>query len=230
MQLFFEFIFKKIFKNKMNFSVRESLFKFVQSQCEKCHIDDSHGLIHSKRCISWVDLMIDRDKTLTDEQKIVAIYSAAVHDLCDKKYVQIFEAINELREWLNKQICLTEEMVEGILSIIQTMSYSFLYQRRYEDGKHWYPDHGKWDKSYHLARNADLLEGYDVGRCYIYTKRVYQEWTNDEVWERVEDFFHKRMYKYLSDGWLTNPYAIECAPSLEEKAKICFQTRLWEYT
>ena len=211
----------------MNLIKRDSLFQFIQKKCDQFHIDKSHGLIHSKRCMSLVDLMIGKDKTLTDDEKIVAIYSAALHNLCDKKYVQIFESITEIREWLNT--ILRQEIVEAILSIIQTMSYSFLDQRRYENGTHWYPDHGKWNKSYHLARNADLLEGYEVGRCYLYTKNIYPEWNEDQVWERVKNFFERRVFKYLSDGWLTDPYAIELAPFLEEKARNCFITLNWEY-
>lgn len=211
----------------MNLIEKEPLFQFIESECNRFNIDESHGLIHSKRCMYYVELMFE-DKNLTDDEKIVAIYSAALHDLCDKKYVQIFDSITHIRDWLWLNM-LKEEMVEAILSIIQTMSYSYLNQRRYENGSQWYPDHGKWTKSYHLARNADLLEGYEVGRCYLYSKRIYPEWKDDQIWKRVEDFFDRRIYKYLSDGWITDPYAIKFAPLLEEKSRNCFKTRTWEY-
>ena len=129
----------------MNLIEQEYLFEFIESQCNRFNIDESHGIIHSKRCMSLVELMFTDN--VTEDEKIVAIYSAALHDLCDKKYVQLFESITTIRDWLWLNM-LTEEMVEAILSIIQTMSYSYLDQRRYENGLQWYPDHGKWNKSY----------------------------------------------------------------------------------
>ena len=211
----------------MNLIEHESLFQFIESQCTRFNIDESHGLIHSKRCMSLVQFMVDMDHVITDDEKIVAIYSAALHDLCDKKYAEIFESVDTIQEWLKTIV--KDEIVEAILSIIQTMSYSYLDERRYENGSQWYPDHGKWNKSYHLVRNADLLEGYEVGRCYLYTKYIYPDWTEDQVWKRVENFFDRRMFKYLSDGWLTEPYAIKVAPYLEEKARNCLKNRVWEY-
>lgn len=212
-------------------SLRTSLFNFVQRQCDRHHIDESHGIIHAKRCVMWVDRMLD--DTLSDDQKTVAVYSAALHDLCDKKYVSAFTSINELHAWLNEHAqenrSLRGEMIEAILAIIQTMSYSFLMQRRYTDGKPWFPDHGEWTCSYHIARQADVLEGYHVGRCYLYTKHAYQELEEDEVWRRVEELFQKRMYKYVSDGWITHPIALVNAILLEEEARLCFKTHVWEY-
>jgi len=213
---------------------RASLFAFIQNQCEKYHIDESHGLIHSKRCVKWADKMILSDQeTWTDSEKTVAIYSAAVHDLVDKKYVLPFDGLNDLRNWFFEQskenMDLNEETIEAILSIIQTMSYSFLTQRKYVDGKIWYPDHGKWSKSYHIARQADLLEGYHVGRCYMYSKHAYPEIKEKELWEMVERLFKKRMYKYVSDGWIHHSTALASSITLVEEAHMCFETHIWEY-
>jgi hypothetical protein len=208
---------------------RVALFDFVEQYCKMHNIDDSHGVIHSKRCVDWVDKMIENE---SEEEKIVAIYAAAIHDLCDKKYISAFESINQLKNWLsdqNENPLLHYDMIEAILVIIQTMSYSYLSQRKYSDDQNWYPDHGIWNKSYHLARHADLLEGYHVGRCYLYTKHAFSQLTEDEIWERVEELFKKRMYLYLSDQWITHPIALQYAPELEKEAKRCFQTRIWEY-
>ena len=214
-------------------SLRTTLFRFVQQQCTRHHIDDSHGLIHSKRCVSWVDTMTVNDNTLSADEKTVAVYSAAIHDLCDKKYVSAFESIAELREWLihheTENPDLRQEVREAILSIIQTMSYSYLNQRKHSDGTNWYPDHGAWIRSYHLARQADLLEGLHVGRCYLYTKHAFPQYNEEEIWFRVEELFKKRMYHYVTDGWITNPVAMEHAPLLIEEAKTCFRTRVWDY-
>jgi hypothetical protein len=205
-----------------------SLFDFVEKQCDKHHIDSSHGVIHSKRCVSWVEQMIQHDINIPSDEQLVAIYASAIHDLCDKKYVSIFESIHELRVWLNEQPILSEDMISAILNIIQTMSYSYLYQRKYTDGTLWFPDHGKWQRAYHLVRHADLLEGYHVGRCYLYTKLTYN-FDEEESWKRVETLFINRMYKYVSDGWITHPYALIHAPKLEQEARDCFITRKWDY-
>lgn len=215
----------------LNSPLRITLFNFVDKQCEKYNIDKSHGLIHSKRCVEWVDKMIENDESLLEDEKTVAIYSAALHDLCDKKYVTIFDAIYDLREWLKNEMILTPDMIESILYIIQNMSYSFLIQKQNDHGERWYPfkEIDKWYKSYHLARNADLLEGYHVGRCYLYTMHAHPDLKEDDAWETVEKLFKKRMYNYLSDGWITHPVAIKYSYLLEEEARICFKTRIWEY-
>jgi hypothetical protein len=208
------------------------IFNFVEKQCEKYKIDLSHGVIHSRRCVKWVERMI-QSNIYSEEEKTVAIYSAAIHDLCDKKYTPIFEAVAEIRKWLYD--LLSSEMTEAVLSIIQTMSYSFLNQRKCissisnEKETLWYPDHGKWTRAYHLARHADLLDGYHVGRCYLYNKHAHPEMSEENAWGIVNGMFERRMFRYVSDGWITDPIALEIVPSLEEEARKCLTNRIFEY-
>ena len=211
---------------------RHALFDFVERECLRHRIDTSHGIIHATRCVKWVDVLMAGETHMTPEEKTVATYAAALHDLCDQKYVSIMEAVVTLRRWMIEESNnpdLTDECIDAILSIIQTMSYSFLSQRENADGSHWFPNHGFFSRSYHLVRHADLLEGYHVGRCVLYTKHAYPSLTNEEVWHRVETLFEHRMFRYVSDEWITHPVALEYAPKLEAEARQCFRTKMWEY-
>jgi hypothetical protein len=203
--------------------LRDELFNFVEEQCTKYKIDSSHGIIHSKRCVHWADLLIDYENNLSHEEKLIIVYAVAIHDLCDKKYTVPSESISKLQSWLER--VLTDEMVTAILFIIQTMSYSYLNLHK-EKG---YPNHEKWSRAYHIARHADLLDGYHVGRCVLYTQHSFSHLTNDEIWNTAQELFERRMFKYVSDGWITHPCALLHVPKLIEKANQCFSTRQFTY-
>jgi hypothetical protein len=216
--------------NHLNQDPLIDLLTFIECQCQKYNIDISHGIIHSRRCLKWAQNIMNNENDLSEDEKTVVMYAITIHDLCDKKYVPLFEAISDIRNFLEPR--LSTEMIEAVLGIIQTMSYSFLNQRKiFKDGKEmlWFPDHGKWTRAYHITRHADLLDGYHVGRCYLYNRRTFPDWSEDDTWNVVSDIFQRRIYRYISDGWITHPYAISVVPSLEEEAKEAFRNRNWEY-
>ena len=205
---------------------RDELFKFVEEQCTNYKIDSSHGIIHSKRCVQWVDILIDYENNLSHEEKLVAVYAVAIHDLCDKKYMVPTESILKLQNWLETQKMFTVEMISAIIFIIQTMSYSYLNLHKKEG----YPNHKLWSRVYHLVRHADLLDGYHVGRCVLYTQHTFPFLSNDETWITAQELFERRMFKYVSDGWITHPCALLYVPKLTENANLCFSTRQFTYT
>jgi hypothetical protein len=92
-----------------------------------------------------------------------------------------------------------------------------------------YPDHGKWQNAYHLARHADLLDAYKVGRCFLYTQHILPNISSDECWKIVEDLFEARVFRYVSDGWITMPLAMQYAAELEVQARQDFQRRVYEW-
>jgi hypothetical protein len=80
-----------------------------------------------------------------------------------------------------------------------------------------------------LARHADLLDAYLVGRCFIYTQHINPIITDPDCWKTVENLFNNRVFNYVSDGWITMPLAIQYASYLEIKAKECFLTKTFLY-
>ena len=206
----------------------ENLFQFISDCCVLYGIDESHGLKHSKSCIRWVEKLIaGEQEEISSEETQMAIYSAALHDMCDKKYTNTEEASLRIHTWLIEQGW-SQEMANALIKIITTMSYSFL-KKNYENGLPRYPDHGKWLRAYHLARHADLLDAYIVGRCFLYTQHIYPDIQVEKCWEIVEELFHVRVFRYVSDGWIFLPLAILYAEDLEVTARLEFMDRECDY-
>jgi hypothetical protein len=203
-----------------------ALLEFIYHYCEKNDIDESHGLKHSINCINWVYRLIQYEMIEEDELQM-AVYAAALHDMCDKKYTNPETASTIIREWLLSQHW-TTEMSDTLISIINNMSYSLL-KGRANGGEPIFPNYGKWQRSYHLARHADLLDAYLVGRCYIYTQHIQPSISDSDCWKTVEDLFNIRVFNYVSDGWITLPLAIQYASYLEKIAKESFLTKTFSY-
>ena len=200
------------------------VWDFVERTCREQGIDDSHGLKHAKSCVERVRLLMEDEHDLTDEEVKMAYYACALHDMCDKKYTDVPTALVKLRQWLLEQDwSLSDTFV--LLDIVNTMSYSKLKKTASEQGKIVYPDHGVWNRVYHLVRHADLLDAYVVGRCLLYTKHSLPDISDDTAWSIVEDLFDTRIFKYVSDGWIFLPAALEMVPVLEAGARVCFKTK-----
>jgi hypothetical protein len=203
------------------------LLNFVQRQCIKFGIDESHGLKHARGTWVRASRIV---KTLPDvkkDEERVALCAAALHDMCDSKYCPLEEASKDIRCFL-LEIQMAPEEVQAVLDIVSTMSYSKL-KRSIIEGVIQYPDHGKWQRAYHVARNADLLEGYVVARCVLFNKHIYPTKTEDEHWERADQLFKERVFLYASEGWINLPGALEMVPALEQEAKRCLSERLMDW-
>ena len=85
-----------------------------------------------------------------------------------------------------------------------------------------FPDHGKWQRAYHIVRHADLLEAYKVVRCYLYTVHRCPDLTEDAAWLETRRIFDERVFKYVSDGWIFLEAALRWVPELEREALRCF--------
>jgi hypothetical protein len=194
------------------------LEEFVLSCCESYTIDESHGLKHSKGCMKWASMLVRADPNITEEQSMMAIYAAGLHDMCDKKYTDPVEASERILVWLIKGEGWPRHVAKALIAIINTMSYSWL-KSRVVNGMLVFPDHGKWQKAYHIARHADLLDGYIVARCFLYGKHANPSISDEECWKKVRDLFEVRVFRYVSDGWIVLPEAVSLAAILDEKAR-----------
>lgn len=192
----------------------DTVYAFVEKQCLKYGIDESHGVEHAKDCVQFARQLMDL--TTPDDQYMVVVYAAAVHDTVDKKYTPVDQACSEVREFFTK-IGTQERLIDAILNIITTMSYSYLTKRRSEGLS--YPDHGVWQNAYHIVRHADLLCAYRMERCYQYQIHVTPGISEEDAKEAVKKIFQIRVLRYISDGWITLPKALELAIPMEAAAQ-----------
>ena len=193
------------------------VYSYIDECCKKYNIDESHGLKHSIDTVAWAKLLIAAEQSCDPAEERMILYSAALHDMCDAKYRNPMEASEEIRNWLIDSEQWSTEMATALEKIIMTMSYSKLKLKMLE-GKPVYPDHGPWQRAYHIARHADLLEGYKVRRCMLYTKHRLPQETPEEYWPIVREVFYNRVLNYVSDGWIFLPKAIELSVALHRKA------------
>jgi hypothetical protein len=214
----------------------QSLVDFIKQQCVKYAIDESHGLKHALGTISRAQDILELLEDVSDEERKMTIYTSALHDMCDGKYTntKTKEASDEIRDFLLGEGW-TREDADSLVGIINTMSYSKLKALNVDvlasNGELIFPCHVKWQRAYHVARHADLLEGYIVARCVLYSMHFYPEKSDEECWSIAAELFRVRMFKYISDGWISLPGTEEMAFVLEKEAHRCFSEKSmdWPY-
>ena len=191
--------------------------------CKRQSIDESHGLKHAKGTMMRAEKLLLELSNVTENERTVSLLAAALHDCCDRKYCVVSEAAEEIKGWLLERR-VSEEMAKAVIDIITTMSYSKL-KAASEGSKLVFPDHGRWQRAYHVARHADLLEAYIVARCFLYNKELHPTKTDDEHWLTVRTLFDVRVFNYVKEGWITMPGALAMVPALEAEALRCFEQR-----
>jgi hypothetical protein len=198
----------------------EALFRFVEEMCAHYNIDDSHGILHAKGTAARAQAILQTLPNVSPSEQQMAIYAAALHDTCDHKYTDVEEAANKIDNWL-QEVGWSPEHSAALIGIITTMSYSQLKKQQEPGMPLVFPDHGVWQRAYHVARSADILESYIVARCVFYDRHIYPEDTEVQHWERASQLFNDRVFRYRIDGWLTIPAAVDMSFVLEKEARRC---------
>jgi hypothetical protein len=208
----------------------DALYAFINQCCKEQQIDESHNLKHSISALRWAHILMDSFPDLTQDERQVISYAIALHDMCDSKYTDTKVAAIKIKEWLLTQT-VSEEISDVIIKIIQTMSYSKLKKQMVESGSQTpiYPDHGQWQRAYHIVRHADLLDAYVVARCFLYSKHIDPDLQDEVAWSVVEKLFENRVFKYVSDGFIFYPKALELAAELTQDAKKTLKDRAFTY-
>jgi len=208
----------------------DALYAFINQCCKEQQIDESHNLKHSISALRWAHILMDSFPDLTQDERQVISYAIALHDMCDSKYTDTKVAAIKIKEWLLTQT-VSEEISDVIINIIQTMSYSKLKKQMVESGSQTpiYPDHGQWQRAYHIVRHADLLDAYVVARCFLYSKHIDPDLQDEVAWSLVEKLFENRVFKYVSDGFIFYPKALELAAELTQDAKKTLKDRAFTY-
>jgi len=187
-------------------------FKYVIDNSVKYNIDESHSLKHSMEVYNYAKKIyeseIEKNKFLENHKNI--IYMAAIgHDMCDKKYLDEAEGIENYKNYLSEYM--DKEELEIIGQIIGKMSYSKVKVNGY-------PDLGIYQLAYHIVREADLLTAYDIDRCIIYG--MFKEKCDyTKALKRAINLFDSRVFKMREDKLFITHFSKEESNKLHKKAK-----------
>jgi HD superfamily phosphodiesterase len=182
---------------------------------KKYNIDDSHGISHSMNVLFYANQIYQNElpkKPFLQSQERIIFVSSALHDMCDKKYMNESEGIKEIASSLQFVISPTE--IDVIKKIISTMSYTKVK-------KNGFPDLGKYQDAYHIVREADLLTAYDFDRSMIYhmCKMTKSRDVNmKDVFQNANDVFENRILKHNEDGLFITDYSKQESMRLHSEA------------
>jgi hypothetical protein len=186
-------------------------FECVKFMSEKWKIDESHALKHSMDVYKFAQdiYKLEKDKTaiLKDQWTVIGL-SAILHDMCDKKYMNEADGVEDIRLFMDNAVSKAE--MDMIINIITTMSYSKVK-------KNGYPDFGEYMMAYHIVREADLLAAYDIDRCIIFGMMV-DGLEYSEAVIRATKLFSERVLNYRSDGLFVTEFSIQKSAELHDWA------------
>ena len=189
-----------------------SLVQFIMATTRYQSLDESHGIIHSFNTLHYAQNIFEHEKfnctDLIPHERVIYVASA-VHDMCDKKYMDEKEGIQRIDDMLKHHI--TDKEIQAVHDIVGTMSYSKVK-------KQGFPDLGKYQSAYHVVREADLLAGYDVERCIVYGIIGRNFDYIDSVIE-TKKLYDKRMAKQIEDNLFKTKYGLKEAKRLDIENK-----------
>lgn len=181
-------------------NVINAAFNYVINTSNKFGIDESHSLKHSMDVFHLANKIYDSELHANDflrNHKQIISVSAIIHDMCDKKYMNEQNAIQDMHVFMKDYMKETE--IEVVSKIISTMSYSKVKQNGF-------PDLKEYQLAYHIVREADLLSAYDIDRCIIYGMMKEKNTYDDSV-TRALQLCDSRILKYRSDNLFVTDYS-----------------------
>ena len=187
----------------MTTTLMKQLFNYVLLATSKYNIDESHGITHSMNVLNYAQKIyqseVPKKKYLKSQENV--IYTCAIlHDMCDKKYLNEKEGLQQIDEYLKQTNEMNKIDINVSKLIMSTMSYSTVK-------KYGYPNLGSYQTAYHIVREADLLTAYDFDRCLIY-KMKNNSYTIYDAFDDAFDLFKTRVFKHNDDNLFIHDYAI----------------------
>lgn len=175
-------------------------FKYVINASKKFNIDESHALKHSMDVFHTATQIynseIIRHPYLSTQKNIIDV-SSILHDMCDKKYVDEQQSIDDMNICMQPYITLGE--MEIVNTIISTMSYSTVT-------KNGFPNIPEYQLAYHIVREADLLCAYDPDRCIIYGI-MRENLSYVDSTKRAIPLLENRVLKYIDNNLFITDYS-----------------------
>jgi hypothetical protein len=194
-------------------SVINAAFHYVIKTSQKYQIDESHALRHSMDVYHFANQIYESELYINPflkQQKNIIMCSAILHDMCDKKYVNLDDGIENMNVYMKDYV--SDDELQIMNKIISTMSYSTVK-------KVGYPQLQQHNLAYHIVREADLLAGYDVERCIIY-QMMHEKYNYVESILCAKDLFKTRVLKYIEDELFLTDFSREKSKLLHKNALI----------
>ena len=187
-----------------------ALFHYVKFRSGILKIDESHSVGHSMNVLHHAHNIyinsLHMYPILKDQEPIIYT-SAILHDMCDKKYVNVTDGLRNIHDFLNYKMPVAD--IRAVEDIITKMSYSYVKANGY-------PELGKYQMAYHIVREADLLSSYDMNRAIIY--KMYDGLTVEASITDSYNLFNHRVLKYLDDGHFITDYSKRKAEEMQKEA------------
>jgi len=186
-------------------------FNYVLIATKQYSIDESHAIKHSMDVYKFAKDIYKDELTnnphISKQYRIICL-SAILHDMCDKKYMNEEEGLNNIKIYLKSYVDIDE--IDIIVQIISTMSYSTVK-------KNSYPKMEDYQLAYHIVREADLLAAYDIDRCIIYGLTIEKLSYNDAI-IRGRELFTNRVLRYIDDNLFITEYGKKLSKELHQIA------------
>jgi len=187
-----------------------ALLQYVKLTSAKLKIDESHALGHSLNVLHYAHNIytnsINKYPLLKGTESIIYT-SCILHDMCDKKYINVTDGVRNINEFLQYRMTPTE--IGTVEKIITSMSYSHVKANGF-------PELGKYQIAYHVTREADLLSAYDINRAIIY--EMYTGLTVEASIQDSYNLFENRVLKYRSDNLFFTDYSKQKSEELHNEA------------
>jgi len=194
-------------------NVINAAFNYVIYTSSKYKIDDSHSLKHSMEVFHFANKIYDYELSenphLKDQKEIISV-SSIIHDMCDKKYMNEKNGVNEMKTYMQNYMTTTD--LEIVSNIVSSMSYSTVKLKGY-------PELGEYQLAYHIVREADLLSAYDIDRCIVYGMMKENLSYMDSV-KRALELCETRILKYRSDNLFITDYSKYKSVTLHNKCLV----------
>lgn len=197
----------------MQTNLMSRLLYFVLTVTKKYGIDDSHGLSHSLNVLQYSSKIYEsevKNYPILKNQENIIYVSAVLHDMCDRKYMDEKEGLNEIEKFLQCENLLSPLEINVSKQIMSTMSYSKVK-------KTGFPDMGCYQKAYHIVREADLLTAYDFDRCIVYQMNKNNGDLNN-AWKNATELFNDRVFRHNEDGLFLFDYSRKESAILHNQA------------
>ena len=183
------------------------LLHFVLVSSRTHDIDESHGLSHSMNVLNFAHNILEAEKKnfpyLEGQERVIYV-SAAIHDMCDKKYMKEEDGIREINRFLKDELFPNE--IDAVNKIITTMSYTKVQQNGF-------PQLYEYQMAYHIVREADLLSAYDFDRCILYNIHTQIDVNKSpelkfmDAFNNANTLFQNRVLKHEKDGLFVTSYS-----------------------
>jgi len=221
------------------------ILNFVVYTTAKFKIDDSHGLSHSLDVLKYSNLIYELEiikrPYLKDQENIIYIASA-LHDMCDKKYMNEKEGLDLIQNFLQDNIkskyvfpilearepdtlrvfpILEESEPEKVaifsqkeIDIILKIIETMSYSKVKKNG---FPDLDIYQWAYHIVREADLLAGYNFERAMMYHMYIKNE-NLENAYIDTKEMFDRRVFNHNTDNLFLTKYGKNKSIKLHKKA------------